>query len=409
MTLAEMIRTYRKEKGYTQEQLAKMIGVSANNISIWERGTFAPSARNSGKLFELLGITPESYLANILGQNKMRFGEQLKAYRKAKGYTQKDLAEKIGTTLLTISVWERGVFRPNARHCKLLYDLFNLDTETHKAHLDLNQSFGQILKDTRRKAGYTRAHLAQVLGISVLSLFRWEHDISLPSPKNWKLISEFFDISSNEAFDTQPAASSPGEQIRNARYLKGYSKTDFAKKLGVAQMTLWAWETDRITPHPKHITRLSELLDLDVNKLLDSVKYPGGLGRLIRQKRLEKGLNQKELSKRVGVSRQVINMWENNHMAPKPDSWKRLAEFLEIPVDVLLDFNIVRQCQNLGQVIAKKREEKGYSQIDLAVKTGMTLPMIKKWEMNSATPKRENWKRVVEVLDITPKDIQDAG
>lgn len=37
------------------------------------------------------------------------FGENLKAMRKAKGYTQEELAVKINVVRQTVSKWEKGV------------------------------------------------------------------------------------------------------------------------------------------------------------------------------------------------------------------------------------------------------------------------------------------------------------
>ena len=42
------------------------------------------------------------------------FGENLKAMRKAKGYTQEELAIKINVVRQTVSKWEKGQTLPNA-------------------------------------------------------------------------------------------------------------------------------------------------------------------------------------------------------------------------------------------------------------------------------------------------------
>ena len=42
------------------------------------------------------------------------FGENLKAMRKAKGYTQQELAMKLNVVRQTVSKWEKGLSVPDA-------------------------------------------------------------------------------------------------------------------------------------------------------------------------------------------------------------------------------------------------------------------------------------------------------
>ncbi|MCI6837144.1 MAG: helix-turn-helix domain-containing protein, partial [Clostridiales bacterium] len=42
------------------------------------------------------------------------FGENLKAVRKAKGYTQEELAIKLNVVRQTVSKWEKGLSVPDA-------------------------------------------------------------------------------------------------------------------------------------------------------------------------------------------------------------------------------------------------------------------------------------------------------
>ena len=61
-----------------------------------------------------------------------------------------------------------------------------------------------------------------------------------------------------------------------------------------------------------------------------------GLGKRIKELRLEKGLSQPQLAKLVGVSNGMISIWENNINEPKASYLKALANALEVPVSVLL-------------------------------------------------------------------------
>lgn len=50
---AEQIKALRIAQGWTQRQLADMVGVSEMAVSMWERGKSHPSEVNVGKLVEL--------------------------------------------------------------------------------------------------------------------------------------------------------------------------------------------------------------------------------------------------------------------------------------------------------------------------------------------------------------------
>lgn len=49
------LKQIREQKGYTQTDLAKLVGVTMNSIARWELGSNAPSEENMEKLEEVLG------------------------------------------------------------------------------------------------------------------------------------------------------------------------------------------------------------------------------------------------------------------------------------------------------------------------------------------------------------------
>lgn len=55
----------------------------------------------------------------------------------------------------------------------------------------------------------------------------------------------------------------------------------------------------------------------------------------IKDLRLQKGLSQSELAKKVGISNQVISFYENNKREPKIENWQKLADFFGVSVPYL--------------------------------------------------------------------------
>lgn len=59
----EFLRELRKEKGYTQEQLGELLGVTNKTVSRWETGNYMPPVEILQRLSELYGITINEILA----------------------------------------------------------------------------------------------------------------------------------------------------------------------------------------------------------------------------------------------------------------------------------------------------------------------------------------------------------
>mgnify|MGYP002521084646 FL=1 len=53
-------------------------------------------------------------------------GKSIKDNRLTQGYTQKQLAQKIGVTHAAISYWENGVNIPNVKDCWLIADALDI-------------------------------------------------------------------------------------------------------------------------------------------------------------------------------------------------------------------------------------------------------------------------------------------
>ena len=59
-----------------------------------------------------------------------------------------------------------------------------------------------------------------------------------------------------------------GQMIRDARIRKGMTQADLADNIGVSQGAVGQWEQGMTTPRPRHIVKLSALLEIPVEKLL---------------------------------------------------------------------------------------------------------------------------------------------
>lgn len=62
MTLGRRIATYRKLKGYTQEQLAEILCVSRQTVTKWEADAGLPDIMNCSKMSKVFGLTMEQLI-----------------------------------------------------------------------------------------------------------------------------------------------------------------------------------------------------------------------------------------------------------------------------------------------------------------------------------------------------------
>lgn len=90
----ERIQQLRKERGWTQKQLADNTGISLQSIKLYERGAGIPSNKRSNgtldKIAEVFGVFPEWIISGEGDKNKLK---GLKAFKNS--YDKYLLAEKI--------------------------------------------------------------------------------------------------------------------------------------------------------------------------------------------------------------------------------------------------------------------------------------------------------------------------
>lgn len=62
MEFYERIKSFRREKGYSQEQVARKLHITQGAVSQWEKGITTPSAQQIALLADLLDTTADDLL-----------------------------------------------------------------------------------------------------------------------------------------------------------------------------------------------------------------------------------------------------------------------------------------------------------------------------------------------------------
>ncbi len=97
MSVGESIKRIRKQKGWTQKDLAENSMINLSSIKQYEAGRSNPKYDNRIKLANTLGVHPDDLTREPLPQNPnvcMNFGERLKTLRKYRKLTQRELGTK---------------------------------------------------------------------------------------------------------------------------------------------------------------------------------------------------------------------------------------------------------------------------------------------------------------------------
>ena len=63
------------------------------------------------------------------------------------------------------------------------------------------------------------------------------------------------------------------------------------------------------------------------------------LNENIKRLRLERGLNQVEFAKAMGVSKQCVSNWENDNVMPSIEMLVKIADFFNVTTDYILGRN----------------------------------------------------------------------
>jgi len=130
--MQNMIRTFRLESGWTQQNLANRVGISRLMISLFEHWRRDPSLALAYRLADALGkrideVFPHERQALPPDEPKATASEpetassgatrlaqnQVRSSRVSKRWSQRELAERVGVAMGTINAIERGSWKPS--------------------------------------------------------------------------------------------------------------------------------------------------------------------------------------------------------------------------------------------------------------------------------------------------------
>ena len=131
-----------------------------------------------------------------------------------------------------------------------------------------NNLFGQRLRIFRKRAGLTQGELAELIGISEITIRRWELDQRQPRMEEIKKLAEVLHVSETELCNDD-VNNSFGARLRALRKRAGLTQEQLAEAVGVHINNVSRWEKDEFIPKTLKIKAIAEALGVPETVLLN--------------------------------------------------------------------------------------------------------------------------------------------
>lgn len=114
LELGNRIRDLRKKTGLSQLDFGTDIGTTQSTVAWWESGRGYPKLESIGKMAEAFGVPVSTLLLEGGTSNgiptEREIGKRISAWRKLRGMTLQQLADKAGIGTTTIHNLETGLW-----------------------------------------------------------------------------------------------------------------------------------------------------------------------------------------------------------------------------------------------------------------------------------------------------------
>ena len=132
----------------------------------------------------------------------------------------------------------------------------------------MSETFGSRLRALRKKAGLSQEELADVLGISYMTVRRWEAGKASPRVEDVPSIAQALGVPDADLLDTN--ASIPfGANLKALRKKAGLTQSQLADLIGVHETTIRRWENNGDSPRAEDISSLAKALGVSEADMLN--------------------------------------------------------------------------------------------------------------------------------------------
>ncbi len=113
ITIGQKLRNRRLELNLLQKDVARIIGVSEDTVTLWENELATPQVKHYPKVIEFLSYYP-------FQKDLTTLGGKINYYRFVKGLSHKELGKLFNVNGSTLSSWEKHEHKPSKKSIDIL-------------------------------------------------------------------------------------------------------------------------------------------------------------------------------------------------------------------------------------------------------------------------------------------------
>lgn len=287
-TVTTLLRYERARRGLRAIDLAEQIGVHPMSILRWERRERLPGPGHIHALARVLEIEP-ARVAGFFDDARPRAapdadrghrGPGLRMLRWSAEVSVARIAAELGVPASTVYNWESGRARIPAARLPSLARLLAMSPEVLAARLAAPTAIVapapvvSPLRRLRHRSRLSQAHAARAAGVDRHSLGAWECGRARPSLVAVRRLARVYGVPAavvaRAAGITPPTLLDrsrwrPGDLpavVRTLRDWAGLTQGELAARCGCSTAAVRTWESGRVVPSPRSLTRLEQAFNL---------------------------------------------------------------------------------------------------------------------------------------------------
>lgn len=275
---------------------------------------------------------------------------------------------------------------------------------------------GERIAEQRKKLGLSQEELAEKLNISQKSISKYELGDRKPQYKVLVRMAEYFGVTVDyllRSTDTQDfGICDCGNTIKELRTEAGMTQEELGMLLNVQNAAVSKYESGKVPLTGETLLKLSKIFNVSTDYLLGAEEGNTMIGGKIAELRKEQGLNQKELAKKIGVSRSALSLYEIDRREPDLETVKKIASLFGVTTDYLLgaegdamgtEENTNEVAKRIGRNLKVLREST--TQRELAPLLGVTPSAVGMWESGRREPDIETLVHIAKLFEVTLDDL----
>ena len=185
------IRSFREERGYTLQDLARRANLSLSYLSEIERGSKRPSLKTIDKLAGALNVAKTQLIEEDITDSGLSLGDKIRLMRAEKSLSLQELSQKAEISLSYLSEIERGAVYPALSTLRRVAAGLCVPPTALMGH---EGSLGHRLKALREEYGLTQAQLASLAGVTAGLIGQIEQGKVQPSLKTLEKLAEVMGV-----------------------------------------------------------------------------------------------------------------------------------------------------------------------------------------------------------------------